>query len=145
MRGLRLIVLAIAAFTFTACATIESSTSSGPRSINLSGKTYSEAELGKFVSWRCKDFIRPSDTLVEVGVFTKDELAASGFILYDGGDSGVLAHYQRQGLNRRWNWVSGGSNFSFIVKPDGTGLYYDFSSVPLGETTKARDVYKCSQ
>lgn len=145
MRGLGIIVLAIAAFIFTACATMQSSTLHGPRSIILSGKTYSEADLGQFVSWRCKDFVSRSGTLVEVGVFTKDELVNSGFVLYDGGNSGVLTQYQRQGLNHRWDWRSGGSGFSFIIKPDGAGLYYDFSSVPSGEKTKASDVYKCSQ
>ncbi len=145
MRGLGIIVLAIAAFIFTACATMQSSTLHGPRSIILSGKTYSEADLGQFVAWRCKAFVSSSGTLVEVGVFTKDELVNSGFVLYDGGNSGVLTQYQRQGLNHRWDWRSGGSGFSFIIKPDGAGLYYDFSSVPSGEKTKASDVYKCSQ
>jgi hypothetical protein len=111
----------------------------------LSGKTYSETELGNFVSWRCRELIRGESTLVEVGVFTKDELDKFGFVLYDGGDSGVLARYQRQGLNQRWDWGPGGGKFSIIIKPDGTGLYYDFSSVPSGETTKANDIYKCSQ
>lgn len=146
MRGLGSVLIAIAALAVTACANLVTTpTPHGPRSINLNGKTYSEAELGKFVSWRCKDFIRPSDTLVEVGVFTKDELATSGFILYEGGNSGALTQYHRQGLDRRWDWSSGGGNFSFVVNPDGAGRYYDFSSVPLGEKTKPRDIYKCSQ
>jgi hypothetical protein len=134
MRGLRFVALAIAAFTLTACENMPSSTRLGPRTITLSGKTYSETELGNFVSWRCRELIRGESTLVEVG-----------FVLYDGGVSGVLARYQRQGLNQRWDWGPGGGKFSIIIKPDGTGLYYDFSSVPSGETTKANDIYKCSQ
>ena len=31
------------------------------------------------------------------------------------------------------------------IKPDGTGLYYDFSDVADGEKIKADDVYRCSK
>jgi hypothetical protein len=111
----------------------------------LSDKTYSETELGNFVSWRCTEFFHGSSTLVEVGIFTKAELAKSGFVLYDGGDSGVLTQYQRHGLEHRWDWGPGGGKFAFVIDPDGSGRYYDFSSVPSGEKTKPKDIYKCSR
>jgi hypothetical protein len=33
--------------------------------------------------------------------------------------------------------------FILIIKPDGTGLYYDFKYAADGERIKAKDVYKC--
>jgi len=145
MRGLGILAFAIATFSFTACTTMPSSTPSGPRSIILNGKTFSEAELGEFVSWSCKDFVYRSGTLVEVGFFTNSKLSGAGFILYDGGHSGEVTSYQRKGINHRWDWGPNGTEFAFIIKPDGTGLFYDFSSVSSGNATKANDVYKCSQ
>ena len=111
----------------------------------LGGKAYSEGEFGGFISWRCKDFVYSSGILVEVGIFANADMSDVGFVLYDRGNSGSLTQYHRQGLNHRWDWGPGGSDYAFIVKPDGTGLYYDFSSVPSGEETKAKDVYKCSK
>lgn len=145
MRALGILAFVIATFSFTACTTMPSSTPSGPRSIILNGKTFNEAELGKFVSWGCKDFVYSSGTLVEVGFFTNPKLSGAGFILYDGGYSGEVISYQRKGINHRWDWGPNGTEFAFIIKPDGTGLFYDFSSTPSGKATKANDVYKCSQ
>lgn len=143
MRGLEIIVFVIATLSFAACTTMPSTTPSGPRSIILSGKTYSETELGKFVSWRCKDFVNSSGTLVEVGIFTNSKFSGKGFILYDGGYSGELTNYQRKGINHRWDWGPKGIEYAFIIKPDGLGLFYDFLSVALGKAIKANDVYKC--
>jgi len=145
MKGLRVVVFVIATLSSTACSNMPSSTPSGPRSIILDGKTYSETDEGKFVSWRCEDFINSSGTLVEVGTFTNTLYSGLGFILYDGGNSGESTHYGRKGLNHRWDWGPNGADYAFIIKPDGTGLYYDFSSVPSGEQVKAKDVYKCHQ
>jgi len=143
MRGLATVVFAIAAFSFTACTTMPSSTPSGPRSIVLNGKTFSETEIGEFVSWKCKDFSGGYRTLVEVGTFTSSKLSGSGFVLYDGGQSGEITSYRRKGINNRWDWGGRGGDFAFVVKPDGTGLFYDFSSSKSGTSKKANDVYKC--
>ncbi len=119
---------------------------SGPRSIVLEGETYSETDLGKFTSWRCKDYYtQNTDTLVEVGTFADSDLEGSGFILYDGSYSGESTSYQRRGINHRWNWGPDGSVYTFIIKPDGTGFFYDFSSVPEGERVKPDTLYKCYQ
>jgi len=83
--------------------------------------------------------------LVEVGLFGDPSLAGQGFVLYDGGYTGEFTHYGRKGLVRRWDWGPDGNNFAFVIKPDGTGLYYDFTSVKLGEGKKANEVYKCHQ
>jgi hypothetical protein len=145
MTGLRIVLFVITTLSFAACADMASSTPSGPRSIILDGKTYSETDEGKFVSWRCKNFINDSGTLVEVGTFTNSLYSGLGFILYDGGYSGESTHYGRKGLNHRWDWGPHGNDYAFVIKPDGTGLYYDFSLAPSGEEVKANAVYKCQQ
>ena len=60
------------------------------------------------------------------------------------GTQGEITLYRRTGLEHRWDWGDGAS-YSFVIKTDGTGLYYDFSTVPDGENTKASAVYKCYQ
>ncbi len=39
--------------------------------------------------------------------------------------------FRVKGFNRRWDFDS--YKYSFIIKPDGLGLYYDFSSIEEGE------------
>ena len=56
----------------------------------------------------------------------------------------LVTSYQRRGVNQRWDWGPNGE-FSFVLKPDGRGLFYDFSNVREGETTNANDMYECSR
>ncbi|PML94458.1 hypothetical protein [Vibrio breoganii] len=126
------------------CKTTTSVSSSEPRIITLDGVEITEDFSGQFVSWKCRDFVYDTDTLVEVG-YLSEQLTA-GFVLYDGGDSGELTYYERKGINHRWNW--GGDNgihYSFVIKPDGTGLFYDFSNTKPGEVIKAGQVFKCQR
>ena len=161
--------------SFISCATVNlppSATPSGPRTIIIQGEPISEKDVEGFTSWYCKDYVYPGPTLVEVGFFNNlgamipdsvdiskvnelnesyglpeldDLLKFAGFILYDGGFSGEHTMYQRTGLEHRWSWSTDGGSYSFIIKPDGTGLYYDFSNIPDGETTTAKEVYRCSK
>ena len=145
MRGLGIVVFVIAMLSYTACTTMDYST--GPRSIILDGEAYSETVTGKFVYWNCKDSVSSSSTLfdrtlVQPGFFTNSMFSGSGFILYDGSNSGELTHYARKGINHRWDWGRGGG-FAFIIEPDGTGLFYDFSSAQPGERRKHSSLYKC--
>lgn len=124
----------------------------GQRSITLGGKTFTESSQGEFITWKCRDYPSGSRILVEVGYFANTDSSSLGFVLFDGGTTGTLTHYGRQGINRRWDWGPGendqsplGGQFAFVLKPDDTGLYYDFSVVKTGETTKAADIYTCSQ
>lgn len=132
----------------SSCATIKtrppSATPSGPRTLILSDQIISEEDTGGFTSWYCKDFIREDRIVIEVGFFNDTPVDFLGFLLYDGGYVGELALYRRTGLEHRWDW---GENtvYSFVLKTNGTGLYYDFSTVSEGESTKARAVYKCYQ
>ena len=125
-------------------STLPSATPSGPRTIIVSDEAISEDDVGGFTSWYCKDFIREERIVVEVGFFGDIHWNMFGFILYDGGYTGDITMYQRSGLEHRWDWGPN-SYYTIIIKTDGTGLYYDFSSVSPGESTKARDVYKCYQ
>lgn len=146
MKGLQItIVMLLATLCLSSCATGPSATLFGPRSIILGAETYSEEILGKFTSWQCKDYVEYTGTLVEVGSFDNPKLEGLGFILYDGSDSGELTNYQRKGINHRWDWGPNGSDYAFVINPDGTGLFYDFSSAPEGELVKANGVYKCSR
>ncbi len=127
----------------SACAITPLAKYHGPRTIILSGKEFKEADLGEFITWWCTDFVSPKGVLVEVGTFTDPSLNGYGFVLYDGGNSGDVADYQRRGVNHRWDWGPSGSEYAFIIKPDGTGLFFDFSMGENGAPTKANDVYKC--
>lgn len=70
-----------------------------------------------------------------------------GFVLYDGTDSGEHSSHGLKGVNHRWDWgkkaADSGYDYAFVIEPDGTSLYYDFSG---GRTeAKASQVYKCSR
>lgn len=52
-----------------------------------------------------------------------------------------LANFSVSGLNRRWDFDY---NYAFIIKPDGRGLYYDFSTSDDGRA-KPSDFFTCQQ
>jgi len=139
----RLLIFSLAIYLSSCGSIAPSANSSGPRTLILDGKSVAATDVNGFTSWYCNDFVHSGPTLVEVGYFNKPTLDDSGFILYEGGFTGIRTDYSRTGLDHRWDWSLNGGSYSFIVKPDGTGLYYDFTSVPYGESTKATDVYKC--
>ena len=82
---------------------------------------------------------------MEVGRFENESLSGEGFVLYDGSSSGESTSYQRKGVDQRWDWGPSGSDFAFVLEPDGTGLFYDFSNVPKGEAKKADSLYRCQR
>lgn len=113
------------------------------RTIILNEKKITEDNLGGFTSWICGDFSKDGPVRVEVGFFGKPAFKDAGFILFDGGLTGELTHYRRAGLEHRWDWGPNKSDYSFVLQTDGTGLYYDFTTVDKGKTTKPRSLYKC--
>jgi hypothetical protein len=131
--------------TYPTITSPPSAISSGPRTLVLDGDSISQEDVGGFKCWYCKDLYNGGDILVEVGFFGDPIWEGFGFILYDGGYSGESTQYQRKGLEHRWDWGPNGIDYSFVIKTDGTGSYYDFSSVPKGESTKPRAMYKCNQ
>ena len=120
-----------------------STTASGLRNIILGDEKYLEGEMGGFISWCGRDFVYGGTVQVEVGYFGNPAYEGLGFILYDGGDIGQVASYRRTGLEHRWDWGPKGTEYAFVIKTDGTGLYYDFTTVEEGKTTTAKEVYKC--
>lgn len=114
------------------------------RTIVVSGNQFTEYKPGEFISWKCKDYVRGGRTLVELGTFSNPFLPESGFVLYDGTNEGEMAIYRRKGINHRWDWGRN-AQYSFTIKPDGTGAYYDFSNVDDGESVKPNEIYKCSK
>jgi hypothetical protein len=121
-----------------------SETKTVPRTIILDNKTFSEEDVGGFTSWYCYDFLHEEKgILLEFGYFNYPEFnVIMGFVLYDGGNTGELTFYQRNGTDHKWDWGPN-ANYSFVIKPNGTGYYYDFTNVEKGQSIKPKDLYKC--
>ena len=92
--------------------------------------------------WECKDFLADGWKTVLVTA-TVDSGRASGTITV----AGVTWYtdFEVQGFNRRWDFgpQDHPTRYSFVIEPDGTGLYYDFASET--HLTKASIVMKCRQ
>jgi hypothetical protein len=143
IRGFTTLCLFIILISCVSVSRPSSATQTDPRTIILDNETISEEDVGGFTSWYCLDYVyEEKGILLEFGYFNDSIYAGMGFILYDGGYTGEFTYYQRNGVEHRWDWGPD-SIYSFIIKPDGTGLYYDFTYAKNGESIKARDVYKC--
>ena len=53
-----------------------------------------------------------------------------------------FALFRITGFERRWDFGEE-MKYAFIINPDGSGAYYDFSPVEEGETTKPSQLYDC--
>lgn len=124
--------------------TLASLNHSGTRTLVLDGDTITDKEAGGFTCWYCKDYLKGGPNLVEVGLFGDPQLGNIGFVLYDNSNKGEITRYKRAGLEHRWDWGDG-LPYSFTIKTDGTGAYYDFTGVPEGERIKPNEIYKCYQ
>lgn len=168
MTAFKIIPLFILIISLYACAThpqiyFEKPNPETGRALFLDDKEYKEGQPWQFLTWKCRDYYG-GRTLVEVGRLlipeefkdhikqqqneTENEefniaLKSLGFILYDGTDTGNSALYYRDGLSHRWSWGPEDRSYSFIIKPDGTGLFYDFSTAENGIKARADDVFKC--
>ena len=146
-----LCILLSVSILIAGCTTLESpSTEPAPskspkhfRTLVLNGMKYSEEVYGSIEIWECREFPDGDKVLFEVGRF--EGVSQYGFILHDGSSSGDLTRYQRQGINKRWSWETTGGSFSFVLKPDGIGHYYDFTGVADGEKIKSTDIFRCSK
>ncbi|MCX2982241.1 hypothetical protein EYC98_15370 [Halieaceae bacterium IMCC14734] len=102
--------------------------------------------------------VKTRDEYQELDESDKDSLSKilkaledhTAFVLYDGTNEGELAFYSREGLDQNWYWGSLGEEdqkyrYAIVIKPDGKGLYYDFSTAKDGVKNRADDVFKCSR
>ena len=52
------------------------------------------------------------------------------------------ARFSMEGLQRRWDFADGGV-YAFVISPDGSGAYYDFSRADPGERVAPSEGYRC--
>ena len=136
-----------------------------------------------FVVWDCKEYIRGTETLFQIGYFDlinteTNQKDSYGILIFDEPfldeikwkegtpmPGELLSEYEipqdriatifgitpearlvsfyKEGLNYSWVWYNPkitNSGYEIVLKPDGTVLYYDFTNVPYGESTKASEV-----
>lgn len=135
-------LLAISIF-LSSCASIPNV---GSRVLYLDDEITFHEEAVEVEVWAVFD--RYNDDFYSKILFQLEIIDASknlGCVLYDDGTEGNVAYYSRDGMNRRWDWGSvinddgtEGSRYSFVIEPDGTGLYYDFS---LASRAKPKALY----
>ena len=123
------------------CASLKST--SRERQLSLGGVIVSEADFGGVERWYAVDkynYNFEEKVRFQVGYFKNNNI---GFVLYENGTIGEEAHFARQGLNLRWDWGLDGTSYKYciVIEPDGTGLYYDFSTSTDG-TAKPRSIYR---
>ncbi len=66
----------------------------------------------------------------------------TGFILFDGSNTGSIAFFQRRGLEKWWVWGAD-LDYQFKLNTDGDGAYYNFSGVEEGEKVKPNELFSC--
>jgi len=94
-------------------------------------------------TWECKDYAESGWNKIIV-VATIDEDRTTGSIEVAGTAQATIYHVE--GFNRRWDFGrknGGGYSYSFLIKPDGTGLYYDFTQ--SDHAVRASMVMECRQ
>jgi hypothetical protein len=92
------------------------------------------AGLARAEDWACYDGSGGGKPLV---ILTADLQLKQGVVKVAGAEH--KAKYKVEGLNRRWDF---GGKFSFVIQPDGTGYYYDYSEFKHGTPSQR---FKCEQ
>ena len=112
------------------------------RELTLGSKSFTETDFGGVERWYVVDKYSDDYTIrFQVGYFKERNI---GFILYEDGTVGEQTHFSRDGVDLRWDWGNyrrKGYRYTFVIEPDGTGLYYDFSTSTDG-TAKPRGLYR---
>jgi len=92
--------------------------------------------------WECKDYSADGWKTILVTA-TVDNGRETGTIAVAGVT--YYAAFHVAGFNRRWDFgpKSDPVLYAFVIKPDGTGLYYDFETER--HLTKASMVMECRQ
>ena len=99
-----------------------------------------QAKAKPVEKWECKDYVEPGKVLVTA---TVDSGRTSGTIAVAGVT--YTTAFGVTGFDRRWDFgpKEHPAQYAFIIKPDGAGLYYDFSTGEHQE--RASMVLKCRQ
>ena len=95
-------------------------------------------------TWQCFDTLdrhqaTPLVTLTRLGG------SSNGFGEVSVGDTTHPAHFRIDGLNWRWNFgclEDGAYPYSFLIEPDGSGLYYNFRPSTDGRADPS-EFYDC--
>ena len=95
--------------------------------------------------WECARWLFPdwNEIFVVAKVFEGRE---QGHI--DVADITYQTEYRIAGFERRWDFglaADSSYNYAFAIGPDGTGVYYDFSSVDAGESAEPGMAMTCRQ
>ena len=94
-------------------------------------------------SWACTDTPYTKEILVMAVTFSNKEsgsIAVAAMV--------QSAEYSVQGFNRRWDFgkvkTNGALPYTFIIEPDGTAKYYDFSTSVDGKSSPSQ-IMHCKQ
>ncbi len=109
------------------------------------GNDFARNDLNGIQIWRCfKAYDSEKATLFKLSRFeSPPSLRERGQVMVR-----TVTHSaksQINGLNLRWDFGPDGDDsygYAFVIEPDGTGLYYDFSGSTDG-TAKPRQVFDC--
>ncbi len=101
-------------------------------SIKEEQQSHTESKFAE--TWWCKDYVKRDNYILTAVVYEKGRLSSvqqKGKIWINDVDidPDFQMIYRLDGIDRRWNWglsSNSGYDYSFVVKPDGTGLYYSF-------------------
>ena len=95
-------------------------------------------------TWQCFDTI-DHNQLTPLVTLTRLGGSSDGFGEVSVGDTTHPAHFRIDGLNWRWNFgclEDGAYPYSFLIEPDGSGLYYNFRPSTDGRADPS-DFYDC--
>ncbi len=111
--------------------------------ILLAGNAYAEDSI----DFECQSgsYWNPDGKVLVRAIIVPD----SGFGLVTVADTDYVAKYERKGFNHRWDFEFNEEedrfDYTFVIKPDGTGLYYDFSIMEPGKPVSPSQTYICQQ
>jgi hypothetical protein len=94
--------------------------------------------------WICKDAYTSAWTTIVTAEVLESKF--SGLVMVAGTEH--EARYQVKGFNRRWDFGLTDDDtydYAFILKPNGDGIYYDFSSAAAGEVVQPSQFLTCQQ
>ncbi len=98
--------------------------------------------------WQCFDLWDSYEKTALVKLtrtIEKDERSGFGEVLVAGVTHKAL--FRVEGLNRRWDFGketrTGAYSYAFVIEPDGTGVYLDFSHVEPGVQIKGSQFFNC--